>query len=96
MYWKRWLCALLTIFVVALVLCPVSAGQGPFSAAFGPATKFKALQVLLLLMLFMAAALIEQAAALSASSIVSRDSASIAGSRPFVMDALAVGSSLRC
>jgi len=42
--------------VLALGVHHVPAGQGPFSATFGPATNFQAVQALFVLMALMAAA----------------------------------------
>lgn len=52
---RRSLCLILILSVFLLAVSPVPAGHGPFSAAYGPATKFQALQTLLLLLFLIAA-----------------------------------------
>jgi len=47
---RRILCLFLILPVFFLIVSPVPAGHGPFSAAYGPATKFQTLQTLLLLL----------------------------------------------
>ena len=54
---NRFLCLGLVFCIVALSVCLVPVGRGPFSAAYGPLTKFQAVQWLLLLLFLMAAAI---------------------------------------
>jgi hypothetical protein len=71
MYWTRLACALLIFFLLTLTLCPVPVGHGPFSATYGPATRFQALQSVLLLLSLVAAAVAARAAAdLTGPSII--------------------------
>ena len=53
---SRFICVCLVLAVAALSVCLVPVGSGPFSAAYGPLTKFQAIQWLLLLMFLIAAA----------------------------------------
>ena len=55
MSWNRFICLCLVFSVVALSVCFVPVGRGPFSATHGPLTKFQAIQWLLLLLFLMAA-----------------------------------------
>ncbi len=96
MHWIRFVCALLAIFVVALTVCPVPIGQGPFSAAYGPATKFQALQALLLLLFLLAAAIVAPSASVSTLFINLPNSNLAEIADGFTCAPPSVNSSLRC
>jgi hypothetical protein len=95
-YRNRLICALLAISVLALTVCPVPVGQGPFSAAYGPATKFQALLVVLLLMSLLAAASATRSASVPAAPIVRRGSNLSELAISCVSDPPSVNFSLRC
>jgi len=52
---RRLLCLVLVFPMLMLSVCLIPAGHGPFSAAYGPATKFQALRALLVLLSLMSA-----------------------------------------
>jgi hypothetical protein len=96
MYWMRLISACLIFPVLTLIVFPVPIGHGPFSAAYGPATKFQALLALLLLLSLMAAGVAARIAIGSSWSLSIWNSAFLGTPSRIFTGRPSIDSSLRC